>query len=93
MNAILEVLNNAEAEYKKYKLLNELKQAQFLLTVNWGLINEERLELGLPKISNEAQRKAYLKEKYYDDNLKELDLELKYNLARREYESKYLKGL
>ncbi len=75
-----------EAEYKQFRLHNQLQQAQFLLTVNWNEINEKRLELGLPKIGNDAQRKAYLRDKFKVDNEKELSMELKYNTALREWE-------
>lgn len=85
MNIKLSALNVIEAEYKQFRLHNQLQQAQFLLTVNWNKINDERLELGLPKITNDATRKAYLRDKFYNDNEKELGLELKYNAALREY--------
>jgi len=85
MNIKLSALNVIEAEYKQFRLHNQLQQAQFLLTVNWNMINDERLELGLPKISNDATRKAFLRDKFFKDNEKELALELKYNAALREY--------
>lgn len=85
MSIKLAALNMIEAEYKQFKLFNQLQQAQFLLTVNWNMINDERLELGLPKITNDATRKAFLRDKFYNDNEKELGLELKYNAALREY--------
>ena len=86
MNAKLSALNAAEAEYKRYKLSNQLNQAQFLLTVDWTEINNERAELGLPKISNDQTRKAYIRDKFFKDNEKELSLELRYNAAYREYQ-------
>lgn len=86
MTTLMTALNLAESKYKMYRFQNQLKQAQFLLTVDWKKINEERVSMGLPKISNESQRSAYIKDKYAVDNEKELSLELKYNQARREYE-------
>jgi len=85
MNPKLLSLNMIEAEYKQFKLHNQWQQARFLLNVNWNEINEERMEIGLPKISNDATRKAYLRDKFFKDNEKELALELKYNAALREY--------
>lgn len=86
MTTLMTALNLAESEYKLYRFQNQLQQAQFLLTVDWKKINDERVEMGLPKISNESQRSAYIKDKYATDNEEELSLELKYNQARREYE-------
>lgn len=85
MNPKILALNIVEAEYKQFRLHNQWQQARFLLDVNWNEINEERAELGLPKISNDATRKAYLRDKFFKDNEKELALELKYNAAYREY--------
>lgn len=84
-------LKIAESDYKEYKLLNQLEQAQFLLTADWNQINEERKELGLPKISNDAQRKAYQRDKFKDNNELELQKELKYNNLLREYEDEKFK--
>jgi len=85
MSIKLAALNVIEAEYKQYKLYNQLEQARFLLAVNWNEINDERLDLGLPKITNDSTRKAYLRDKFSENNEKELSLELRYNAAMREY--------
>ena len=93
MNTLMTTLNIIESEYKHFRFHNQLQQAQFLLTVDWKKINDERAEMGLPKISNESQRSAYLKDKFSKDNEKELSLELQYNHARREYEHESYKRL
>ena len=54
-----------EIEISKNKL-NTLKQGldvdknNLLLETNWNDINSKRVEEGLPKISNESMRKAYI---------------------------------
>ena len=54
-----------EIEISKNKL-NTLKQEldvdknNLLLETNWNDINSKRVEEGLPKISNESMRKAYI---------------------------------
>lgn len=93
MNLKLSALNVIEAEYKQFRLHNQLQQAQFLLSVNWTEINSERTEVGLPKISNDTTRKAYLREKFFKDNEKELSLELRYNTALREYQDEFHRKL
>ena len=37
-----------------------IKKANLLLTTNWNDVNAQRVEEGLPKISNESMRKAYI---------------------------------
>lgn len=82
---MIEALNHAETDFKLYKLNLKLEKANFLLSVDWKAINSEREEIGLPKISNEKQRSAYIDTKFSDKDLKLLEKELKYNQILREY--------
>lgn len=82
---MLEALNHAEYDYKISKHSLKIEKANFLLTIDWKQINTEREELGLPKISNEKQRSAYVDTKFSDKEFDLLLKELKYNQIHREY--------
>ncbi len=82
---MLEALNHAEADYKLAKYSLKLEKANFLLNIDWKAINSQREELGLPKISNEKQRSAYIDTKFSKKDLDLLEKELKYNQILREY--------
>ena len=83
---LLKSLNNAEEEYKKYKFQLDLVKAEFSLNINWDKVNENRIAHGKTKITNEANRKYYLRLHFAEEDEKLLDLELAYKFLLREYE-------
>lgn len=60
-----------------------IEKASILLTTNWNDVNAQRVSEGLPKISNESMRKAYL-DLRLEDKIKEVkNLETEYNTIER----------
>jgi len=60
-----------------------IKKANLLLTTNWNDVNAQRVEEGLPKISNESMRKAYLDLRLADQIKEVKNLENEYNTIER----------
>lgn len=85
------LLSSVEASYKWTKLTNKMTRANTILSIDWKEVNEKRVELGLPKVSNETARKAYIDNILSEDMSKELELELKYNALLREYHEQRFK--
>lgn len=86
MNDLLSSLIKAEENYKLKKIEVEQNYFEELLNIDWDTINDERKERGLPKLSNQDMKKAYIMTKMNDqyDNL--LEMELEYNMVRRMYD-------
>ena len=60
-----------------------IEKATILLTTNWNDVNSKRVEEGLPKISNEGMRKAYL-DLRLEDKIKEVkNLETEYDTVQK----------
>lgn len=76
----------AEDEYKRKKFLNEQEYNNQLLNTDWDTINEERKEKGLPKLSNQDMKKAYIQNKMFVDYDEELNKELKFNEHKRKFD-------
>ena len=60
-----------------------IEKANLLLTTNGNDINSKRVEEGLPKISNEGMRKAYLDLRLADKIKEVKNLENEYNTIER----------
>lgn len=75
---MITALQEAEIEYrmKKYELKH--MKADFLLNVDWKAINSERESIGLPELTNEKGRNAYIDNMFKDDELSLIKKELAY---------------
>ena len=60
-----------------------IKKANLLLTTNWNEVNAQRVEEGLPKISNESMRKAYIDLKVAEKKLEVNALETAYETVQK----------
>ena len=59
-----ELIDEYISSYSKFLEYNHLcskKKAELILYTNWDKVNEERKEKGLPKISNQSMKEAYVK--------------------------------
>lgn len=72
-----------EIEYYRAKEEREHLESELNIQTNWKTINEENEKEGLPKITNETQRKSYIKlyieERIREEHTKFLEVE---NLKR-----------
>ena len=69
INDLLAERTKAERDYKESKLTLTYQKACDIVAEDWNSINKERETLGLPKITNEAQRRAYRDTKYYEADM------------------------
>lgn len=91
---LIEVLKDAEEQYRKAKLDHTKKYNELLLDTNWDEINKERIEKGIVKITNQDMKKAYITNALENEEKKLLELKLEYDNLFRIYEiSKHIKGI
>ena len=57
---LIEEAEQIKSQFDTAKQDLTIKKANLLLTTNWNEVNAQRVEEGLPKISNESMRKAYI---------------------------------
>lgn len=70
-DGILEKYYGYYLKHLEYVYLCSEKKAELILYTNWDKVNEERKEQGLPKISNQSMKEAYVKlDKVYCNLLK-----------------------
>ena len=86
MKELVEKLYNAEYDYKTQKALNKVARNDKLIGTDWNSINDERKEYGVPKLSNQDMKNAYIESLLSKDLEDELNKELEYNRLRRIYE-------
>ena len=76
----------AENRYMVKKFYNEMDYYERMLTTDWDTVNEERKEKGLPKLSNQDMKKAYIKYDMVDEYDEEKYFELEYLRFQRMYD-------
>ena len=83
---LLHKLGEAEEEYRKEEFKYNKQYNTWLLTTDWNELNKERVEDGLPKLSNAAMKEAYIKDrlKLFEEDL--VASKLKYYRLYRMYE-------
>lgn len=86
MKSLLYSLISAEGKYKAKKFANDMEYNEHMASIDWDTINAERREEGLPKLSNQDMKKAYIKVKMNENYREELYLEREYDKYRRMYE-------
>lgn len=52
-----------ELSYRETQRKYDSEVNRLTLETNWTEVNDKRIEKGYPKISNDSQRKAYIKQK------------------------------
>lgn len=83
---LLHKLAIAEENYYNEKKLYKKEYNEKLLYTDWNAINDERLEQGLHKLSNQDMKKAYIEEKLSEFKSDKILAELEYNRLFRMYE-------
>lgn len=83
VSTITKMLNQAEQEYKFRRHQLAIEKSKVALEVDWNRVNSTRVEKGLPKITNEANRNHYFKVKFEQEDLELLQLELRYHALQR----------
>lgn len=78
-------LTEKQEEYLKEKQALETEKAKLILYTDWEDMNKERKERGLPKISNESSRQAYISLQLADNIAKFNETKLEYDNAKRYY--------
>ena len=86
MKSLLYLLIDAESKYKTKKFFNDMDYNEHMSTIDWDTVNSERMENGLPKLTNQDMKKAYIKTIMHEDYREELYEEMKYDKYRRMYE-------
>ena len=86
MKDLVNKLIEEEFNYKIKKAKNKEKYNKMLLDTNWDELNEERKQQGLPKLSNQSMKEAYIETVLSEDYTNELEKELEYNTLRRFYD-------
>lgn len=84
---IIEEAEQIKAQFDTAKHDLTIKKANLLLTTNWNEVNAQRVEEGLPKISNESMRKAYIDLKVAEKKLEVKALETAYETLLRIYDA------
>lgn len=78
-------LTEKQEDYLLEKQALETEKAELILNTNWDELNKERKEKGLPKISNESSRNAYISLQLADNIAKFNEVKLEYDNAKRYY--------
>ena len=86
MKELVFSLIDTEFEYKVQKSNNKNKYNELLLNTDWDKINSERKEQGLPKLSNQSMKEAYIETLLSEEYNAEESMELEYNKLRRLYD-------
>ncbi|MDR1818794.1 MAG: hypothetical protein LBR15_00915 [Methanobrevibacter sp.] len=89
-NPTEKIIKELQPAEKKYRTLNQdlkFKKIDLILNLDWNMINDERLENNLTKITNQVQRDGYIDNLLKEDYSEVLEAELKYNHLRRLYET------
>lgn len=59
---VLEKYTDSIKKYNDYTILTSKKKAELTLFTDWDTVNEDRRAKGLPKISNQSMKDAYIKQ-------------------------------
>ena len=86
IKSLMNSLIRAENRYMVKKFYNEMDYCEMMLTEDWDTVNKERAEQGLPKLSNQDMKKAYIKYKMMEEYDEEKYLELEYLRFQRMYD-------
>ena len=83
---LLHKLAIAEENYYKEKHIYKKEYNEFLLNTDWNSLNDERASQGLPKLSNQDMKKAYIENQLSTFKSDRILAELEYNRLLRMYE-------
>lgn len=83
---LLQELGQVEVRYRKEEQIYLNEYNNLLLNTDWDKLNEERKEQGLPKLSNQDMKEAYIQDKLKQFNEDVLEYKLQYNQLIRMYE-------
>lgn len=84
--SLVKKVNDAEKIYRTYKFQLALEKSILALEVDWNKVNQNRINQGLPKITNQEQRNHYFKVHFAEEDEELLKLELAYRSLEREFE-------
>lgn len=85
-DTLVKEVYDAETNFLEAKRAYEHLHNELTLTTNWNTINEDRVEKGLSKISNESQRKAYLSMKCESAKRNKEDAEAYFRFCRNNFD-------
>lgn len=83
---LLQKLAMAEENYRNEEKLYIKEYNEHLLNTDWTTLNNQRVDEGLPKLSNQDMKKAYIDELLYDFKQDLIIAKLEYNRLLRMYE-------
>lgn len=83
---LLQKLAIAEENYRNEESTYLYEYNDSLINTNWDEINKERVEKGLPKLSNQDMKKAYIETDLRKMNEDKIIAKLEYNRLLRMYE-------
>ena len=83
---LLQKLTIAEERYRNKESTYLSEYNDSLINTNWDEINKERVEEGLPKLSNQDMKKAYIETDLIKMNEDKIIAKLEYNRLLRMYE-------
>lgn len=83
---LLHKLAMAEENYYEEKHNYKAEYNEHLLNTDWNTVNSERVDKGLPKLSNQDMKKAYIEKKISKFKSDAILAELEYNRLLRMYE-------
>ena len=83
---LLQQLGQVEVRYRKEEQIYVNEYNKILLNTDWDKINDERKDKGLPKLSNQSMKEAYIQDKLKQFNEDVLEYKLQYNQLLRMYE-------
>lgn len=78
----------ADVDYNKAKWTRVTHEDNITTSIDWKAVNVEREDEGLPKISNEGQRKAYIRSLTEDCRKEEYQKLVEYDRLKRIYENR-----
>lgn len=81
---LVEVVNEAEREYRIFKHNLALEKSIMALEIDWNKVNQARINQGKPKITNETNRSHYFREHFAEEDMTLLNLELRFKALDRE---------
>lgn len=68
------------------KLQLKLEEDKMFIETDWDKVNAERQEQGLPKLSSDPKKKAYIEQSYQECHQGLIDLTYEYNKVRFKYD-------
>lgn len=83
---LLQKLALAEENYRNEEKIYTKEYNKHLLNTDWNKVNDERIEKGLSKLSNQDMKKAYIEELLFSFKSDLIMAKLEYNRLLRMYE-------